>query len=51
MSKLIAKFRAVPSIDNAKRLVAYLDRHMMAECMATADDNAAIAQARALIGS
>jgi hypothetical protein len=38
MTKLINKFRACPTAANRVVLQKYLDRHMMAVCMASADD-------------
>lgn len=38
MSKLIQKFQAAPTEANRVRLANYLRQHMMATCMATADE-------------
>ena len=38
MSKLITTFRAVPTDANRAKLQKYLDKHMMAICMASADE-------------
>lgn len=38
MQKLIATYRKVPSPTNRKRLSAYLNKHMMALCLATPED-------------
>jgi hypothetical protein len=38
MSKLINAYRKTPSPTNRARLQAYLDKHMMAVCMATPDE-------------
>lgn len=46
MSKLIAKFRAMPSPENRKKLQSYLDKHMMAVSMAS-DDELAFLKAHA----
>lgn len=48
MSKLLAKFQASPDAAAAKAIVIYLRKHMMAECMADANEGALIAAARAL---
>lgn len=40
MSKLIAKYRAMPSPANRQRLQAYINRHIMAVCLASADERA-----------
>ena len=38
MSKLIAKYRAMPSPANRQRLQTYINRHMMAVCLASAEE-------------
>lgn len=38
MSKLIAKFKACPTPSNRAKLQAYLDKHMMALCLATPEE-------------
>jgi hypothetical protein len=38
MTKLINRYRKLPSPTNRKALAAYLDKHMMAICMASADE-------------
>ncbi len=38
MTKLINTYRKVPSPANRSRLQSYLDRHMMAICMATPEE-------------
>ena len=38
MSKLITAYRKLPSPTNRRKLQAYLDKHMMALAMATADE-------------
>ena len=38
MNKLINAYRKMPSPTNRARLQAYLDKHMMAICMATPND-------------
>lgn len=38
MSKLIAAYRKIPSPKNRARLQSYLDKHMMAICLATPED-------------
>ena len=38
MEKLINKFRAAPNVFNRNKLQAYLDKHMMAVCMATPEE-------------
>jgi hypothetical protein len=38
MTKLINKYRACPTSANRVALQKYLDRHMMAVCMAAADE-------------
>lgn len=38
MTKLLNAYRALPSPTNRSRLQAYLDRHMMAVCLATVDE-------------
>ena len=40
MTKLINTFRAIPSPANRVKLQKYLDRHMMAICMATPEETA-----------
>lgn len=38
MSKLIAAYRKLPSPTNRQRLQNYLNKHMMAVCLATPDE-------------
>lgn len=38
MAKLLNAYRKLPSPTNRARLQAYLDKHQMAVCMATADE-------------
>ena len=38
MTKLINAYRKVPSPTNRGNLARYLNRHMMATCMATAEE-------------
>jgi hypothetical protein len=38
MTKLINIYRAMPSPTNRAKLQKYLDRHMMAICMASSDE-------------
>jgi len=38
MTKLINAYRKMPSPTNRAKLQAYLDKHMMAICMATPED-------------
>lgn len=38
VSKLLEKFRANPSAENRQKLQTYINRHMMAVCMATAEE-------------
>jgi predicted nucleotide-binding protein len=38
MTKLINLYRAMPSPTNRAKLQKYLDKHMMAICMASPDD-------------
>ena len=38
MNKLINQYRAMPSPANRVKLQAYLDKHMMAVCMASVDE-------------
>ena len=38
MNKLINAYRKIPSPTNRAKLQAYLDKHMMAICMATPED-------------
>lgn len=40
MAKLIAAYRKLPSPTNRAKLQAYLDKHMMAVCMATPEETA-----------
>jgi hypothetical protein len=47
MSKLIDAFKAAQNEKTAKALVRYLNKHMMAECMATIEDAQWIQKARA----
>lgn len=46
MTKLLTAFQTKPSVDTAKRLVSYLDKHPMAECMANEADRVIIGLAR-----
>lgn len=38
MSKLITLYRKTPTAANRAKLQSYLDRHMMAVCMASAEE-------------
>ena len=38
MTKLISQYRAMPSLANRIKLQTYLNKHMMAVCMASVDD-------------
>jgi len=38
VTKLINAYRKMPSLTNRGKLVRYLNRHMMATCMATAEE-------------
>lgn len=38
MSKLIASYRKMPSAANRAKLQAYLDKHMMALCLASPEE-------------
>jgi len=38
MSKLINTYRKLPSMKNRSRLQAYIERHPMAICVATAEE-------------
>lgn len=38
MAKLIATYRKVPTAANRARLVTYMQRHMMAACLASVDE-------------
>lgn len=38
MTKLINAYRALPTPANRNKLQTYLNKHMMALCMATADE-------------
>jgi len=38
MTKLINAYRALPSPTNRAKLQKYLDKHMMAACMATPEE-------------
>jgi len=38
MTKLINAYRALPTPTNRNKLQTYLNKHMMAVCMATADE-------------
>jgi len=38
MTKLINAYRALPTPTNRNKLQTYLSKHMMAVCMATADE-------------
>lgn len=46
MSKLIAQYRKLPTPSNRAKLQAYLDKHMMAVCMAS-DEELAFLKANA----
>lgn len=48
MSKLILNYRNAPYAANAAKLLKYLDKHPMAECMADAYERETIAYVRAL---
>jgi hypothetical protein len=38
VERLIAAYRKMPSVSNRHKLAVYLDRHMMAVCMATPEE-------------
>lgn len=38
MDKLIAAFRSLPNDANRRKLQAYINRHMMAACLLTAEE-------------
>lgn len=38
MTKLLNAYRACPATSNRDKLQKYLDKHMMAVCMASADE-------------
>ena len=38
MTKLINAYRALPNASNRNKLQNYINRHMMAVCMATAEE-------------
>jgi len=38
MTKLINAYRALPTPSNRNKLQTYINRHMMAVCMATAEE-------------
>lgn len=38
MSKLLSAYRKLPTPTNRAKLQAYLERHMMAVCLASADE-------------
>ena len=40
MSKLIATYRKLPSPSNRAKLQAYINKHMMAVCCASAEERA-----------
>jgi hypothetical protein len=40
MQKLLNTYRKLPSPSNRAKLQAYLDKHMMAVCLATPEENA-----------
>jgi hypothetical protein len=40
VERLIAAYRKMPSVSNRHKLAVYLDRHMMAVCMATPEQTA-----------
>lgn len=42
MSKLLQAFLANPSLANRAKLQTYLNRHMMAACLATPEETAAL---------
>ena len=47
MHKLLTAYRAAPSPVTARRLLAHIEKHPMALCMATSEDMATISAARA----
>ena len=49
MQKLIQKFKDQQTIENAKKLVAYVGKHPMAMCMVSSDDNVIVKQAYDLV--
>lgn len=49
MNKLLDKFLADPTLTNAKKLVVYLDRHPMAECVVMVHEAQYIAIARRMV--
>jgi outer membrane protein assembly factor BamD (BamD/ComL family) len=48
MSKLIRAYQQSPYAPQARALLAYLNKHMMAECMATADEQLVIQHVRSI---
>jgi hypothetical protein len=38
MSKLLATYRALPTAESRAKLQKYLDKHMMAVCMASTEE-------------
>ena len=38
MHQYIATYRQAPTLANARRLLAYIDKHPMATCLATIED-------------
>lgn len=38
MSKLLNSYRVLPTADNRAKLQKYLDKHMMAVCMASTEE-------------
>lgn len=49
MRKLIDTFNRHRTVDNARKLLAYLDKHPMAICMAFDDDITIIGYARQMV--
>ena len=45
MSKLLAQYRAAPTLKNAQKVRAYERKHPMAVCMLTADESETLKQA------
>lgn len=48
MTKLIRAYQQSPYAPQARALLAYLNKHMMAECMATADEQLVIQHVRSI---
>jgi len=46
MTKLLNAYRNNRSVANMTKLLAYLDKHMMAECMASDEERSLIQEAR-----